>query len=67
MRIERPPAIQKPKAAEGAEGEEKPPEDPPAEGDGNKKKLEIYDFEWTKVGDYKNLSQWFFKCKKNIT
>lgn len=36
------------------------------EGEGGKKKLDIYDYEWTKPGDYKNLSQWFLKYKKNV-
>lgn len=47
--------------------QKKTPEDPPAEGEANKKKFDIYDYEWSKPGEYKNLSQWFFKSKHHIT
>ena len=47
------------------EGEgEKAPEQPP-EGQ-VKKGLDIYDFEWSKPSEVKNLSQWFLKLKKNV-
>jgi hypothetical protein len=32
-----------------------------------KKAINIYDYEWTKPGNQKNLSQWFFSLKKHIS
>jgi hypothetical protein len=81
MVLEKPTPPQKPKPVEGEPGEEKPMEDQPAEppppaepaelaeeneGEGVKKKLDIYAYEWTKPGSYKNLTQWFFKSKHNV-
>lgn len=65
MILERPVVEEKPKPAEGAEGEEPPP--PAEEGDQPKKGLDIFDYEWTKPVCAKNLSQWFCKLKSNIT
>ena len=67
MHLERPPVEEKPKKAEGEEEEEKQ-EEAEEEGDGPpKKKFDIYDYEWTQPTNFKNLSQWFFKLKSNIT
>jgi hypothetical protein len=63
------------KAAEGEQAEPPQPVEPePAEenegegeGEGTKKKLDIYAYEWTKPGSYKNITQWFFKSKQNVT
>lgn len=63
MKLVPPPKEEKPKPAEGEE------EAPPAEEEGEPKKkaLDIYEHKWTKAGDPKNLSQWFFKVKKNVS
>ena len=69
MVLEKPQPPQKPKPAEGEEppAEEQPPaEDPPADGE-QKKGLDIFQHEWTKPSGRKNLTQWFFKAKTNIT
>lgn len=61
-----PPQPEKPKPAEGEEsGEPAPPAE--EEGEAKKKALNIYDFSWTKPGNSKNLSQWFYKLKKNVS
>ena len=64
MKLEPPPKEEKPKPAEGEEEAPPPPED---DGEPKKKALDIYEHKWTKAGDPKNLSQWFFKVKKNVT
>jgi hypothetical protein len=40
---------------------------PPAEeeGEAKKKAFNVYEHSWTKPGNQKNLSQWFFKQKRN--
>ena len=63
--LEKPQVEEKPKPAEGAEGEEPPP--PAEEGGEQKKGLNIFDYEWSKPVCSKNLSQWFWKLKTNIT
>ena len=63
MKLEPPPKEEKPKPAEGEEGDAPPPEE---EGEPKKKALDIYEHKWTKPGMPKNVSQWFFSEKKNI-
>lgn len=63
MKLVPPPKEEKPKPAEGEEGEAPPPEE---EGEPKKKALNIYDYKWTEIGNSKNLSQWYFQFKKTI-
>lgn len=64
MKLEVPPKEEKPKLAEGEEAEAPPAEE---EGEPKKKAIDIYEHSWTRLGNPKNLSQWFFKLKKSIT
>lgn len=63
LKLQEPPKEEKPKPAEGEEGDAPPPEQ---EGEPKKKELNIYEHKWTKIGNRKNLSQWLFKYKRNI-
>lgn len=58
MHLERPQQVEKPKPAEGEEAEAPPAEE---DGEAKKKAFNIYDYTWTKPGNHKNMSQWFFK------
>lgn len=64
MKLEEPPKEEKPKPAEGEEGDAPPP--PEEEGEPKKKELNIYEHKWTKPGNRKNMSQWFYQWKNNI-
>lgn len=58
LHLERPQQVEKPKPAEGEEAEAPPAEE---DGEAKKKAFNIYDYTWTKPGNHKNMSQWFFK------
>ena len=64
MKLEPPAKEEKPKPAEGEEGEAPPPAE--EEGEVKKKALDIYEHKWTQIGNPKNTSQWFFKLKKRV-